>query len=226
MALDIISKNLGLTDTEHFFENTKSTFIWDLDGTIIDSYEIIVDSLHQVVKDCNAPYAYQEIYDYVKSKSVNAFIELLSIRCNLDKHQLKSRYSEISNQRKSELKSMRNAEYILNYLHQDGVKNFIYTHKGKSTAEVLDNLNLTSFFTEVVTSEYGFERKPQPQGIHYILDKYKLNADTVFYVGDRQIDADCAKNAGVKSIVLADNPNSNLVGDYLITDFKQLVDFI
>ena len=204
----------------------KSTFIWDLDGTIIDSYEIIVDSLLQVVEGCNLPYTYLEIYNYVKSKSVNAFIELLSTRCNHDKYQLKSQYSEISNQRSNELTCIRNAEYILNYLHQNGVKNFIYTHKGKSTAQVLDNLNLTPFFTEVVTSEHGFERKPHPQGIHHILDTYQLNADTVFYVGDRQIDADCAKNAGVKSIVLADDLNSNLVGDNLITDLKQLVDFI
>lgn len=204
----------------------KSTFIWDLDGTIIDSYEIIVDSLLQVVKECNLPYTYQEIYDFVKSKSVSAFIELLSTRCNHDKHQLKSRYSKISYLRTNEVKCIRNAEYILNYLQQNGAKNFIYTHKGKSTAQVLDNLNLTTFFTEVVTSEYRLERKPHPQGIHYILDKYKINADTVFYVGDRQIDADCAKNAGVKSIVLADDSNSNLIGDYLITDLKQLVDVI
>ncbi|GGP15571.1 HAD-IA family hydrolase [Oceanobacillus neutriphilus] len=204
----------------------KNSFIWDLDGTIIDSYEIIVDNLAIVAGQCHLSYSQKEIYQYVKSKSVNAFIGLMANSSDYDKHQLKTLASNLNNQRAGEIKCIPHAAYVLDYLYQNNIQNFIYTHKGKSTAHVLENLNLTQFFKEVITSEYGFERKPHAQGIEYIVDKYKLNKDAVFYVGDRQIDADCAQNAGVKSIILTDDSDSSLSGDYMIRDLKELVSFM
>jgi len=204
----------------------KHSFIWDLDGTIIDSYEIIVENLATVAEQLNLTYSRNEIYQFVKSKSVRAFFDVLSDRSDYDKDQIKKMASEINDQRADDIKSIPHAAYVLDYLNQHNIQSFIYTHKGKSTAHVLENLNLTQFFKEVVTSEYGFERKPHAQGIEYIIDKYKLNKDAVFYVGDRQIDADCARNAGVKSIILTDDSDNSLSGDYLIKDLKELVNFI
>lgn len=204
----------------------KNSFIWDLDGTIIDSYEIIVENLAIVADRLHLSYSHKEIYQYVKSKSVSAFIEVLSDQSDYDKNQIKKMASGLNDQRADEIKCIPHAAYVLDYLYQNNIQSFIYTHKGQSTAHVLDNLNLTQFFKEVVTNEYGFERKPHAQGIEYIIDKYKLNKDTVFYVGDRQIDADCARNAGVKSIILTDDWDSSLSGDYMIRDLKELVNFI
>ncbi|MBR3483981.1 MAG: HAD-IA family hydrolase [Lachnospiraceae bacterium] len=56
-------------------------------------------------------------------------------------------------------------------------------------------------FNEIVTSQSGFARKPEPDGINYFIDKYNLNRKNVYYVGDRTIDMDCAKNAGVNGIL-------------------------
>ena len=204
----------------------KNSFIWDLDGTIIDSYQVIVDSLMIVAEKCRLSFSRPYIYQYVKSTSVNAFIELLADQSNYDKDQLKRMHSEMSNQRTNEIKCIPHAEYILDYLYRHNIQNFIYTHKGKSTAQVLENLNLSHFFTEAVTSEYGFERKPHAKGIEYIIDKYNLNKKNVFYVGDRQVDADCAKNAGVSSITLADNSGISVSGDYTVKNLKELVNFI
>lgn len=49
----------------------------------------------------------------------------------------------------------------------------------------------------------GFERKPHPQGIFYLLEKYHLDRDRTYYIGDRRLDVEVAENAGIKSINLA-----------------------
>ncbi|MBP5414837.1 MAG: HAD-IA family hydrolase [Lachnospiraceae bacterium] len=86
-------------------------------------------------------------------------------------------------------------------LSDRGDKHYVFTHRGKSTESVLKQLDIYDVFDEIVTSQSGFARKPEPDGINYFVDKYDLNRKNVYYVGDRTIDMDCAKNAGVNGIL-------------------------
>ena len=53
---------------------------------------------------------------------------------------------------------------------------------------------------EILTMEDGFKRKPDPEAINYLVDKYNLNKNFTYYVGDRHLDIDSANNAGIRSI--------------------------
>ena len=86
-------------------------------------------------------------------------------------------------------------------MKKQGARHFVYTHRGKTTDAVLNNLGLSECFTEVVTSQNGFARKPAPDALLYLMDKYRLDPKSTFYVGDRTIDMDCARNAGVRGIL-------------------------
>ena len=56
-------------------------------------------------------------------------------------------------------------------------------------------------FEEIITGADGFERKPSPEALQYLMAKHNLSqADTV-YVGDRTLDVECAQNAGISSIL-------------------------
>ena len=46
--------------------------------------------------------------------------------------------------------------------------NFIYTHKGITTLEVLKNNGLIDYFDEIITSDNGFKRKPSPEALRYL----------------------------------------------------------
>ena len=67
---------------------------------------------------------------------------------------------------------------------------------------MLEETGLAPFFEEVVSVADGFPRKPAPDGLDYLVDKYGLDRRRTYYVGDRDVDARCAKNAGVGSILL------------------------
>lgn len=102
--------------------------------------------------------------------------------------------------------------------------NFLLTHRGKSTIELLKYYDIYKYFTECVTKEYNFERKPKPDAIHYLIEKYKLNKDEVILVGDRKIDIETAINANVCSTYVKFNKNEKDldIANYNITNLKEL----
>ena len=65
----------------------------------------------------------------------------------------------------------------------------------------MEKLGVKHFFTEIVTSESGFQAKPSGEGVEYLTEKYGLQKEKTAYVGDRTLDVYCAKNAGVKAIL-------------------------
>ena len=101
-----------------------------------------------------------------------------------------------------------------------GAVHFVYTHRGRTTAPVLEHLGLDRFFKEVVSSLNGFPRKPAPDALLYLLEKHRLERDRVYYVGDRTLDVDCAKSAGVRSVLYS--PSGAGTADYVIRDLLDI----
>ena len=52
-----------------------------------------------------------------------------------------------------------------------------------------------------MTSGYGCRPKPSGDGVRYLVEKYGLDPDRTWYVGDRSLDVLCAKDAGVKALL-------------------------
>ena len=100
-----------------------------------------------------------------------------------------------------DIKPVKHASEILEYLEKEGIPNYVYTHKGAFTEEVLKNIGLFDFFEEIFTGNDGFPKKPDPAAVNYLVQKHRLEKDSSFYVGDRTIDILCADNAGIRSIL-------------------------
>lgn len=200
-------------------------FIWDLDGTLLDSYGIIVNSLYEVYKEKGAEIDKQEILKEVIGESVSSFIMKMEKRFGIPFDDLKDRYSYISGNEKLNIKAMNNAKEVLEYLQSKNIRNFVFTHRGVTTETVLKNIGIYDYFEEIVTSLNKFKRKPDPEGINYLINKYNLDKDRTYYVGDRKIDIDCANNAGIKSIMFIPNESvANKTGKetIIINDLLEL----
>lgn len=208
---------------------SKIAFIWDLDGTLLDSYGIIVDSLHQVYSERGAKISKEEILKEVISVSVGHFIAKMEEEFSIPFEELKERYSYLSEKRKFDIKPIPHSKEILEYLKNKGILNYVFTHRGITTESVLKNIGLFDYFDEIVTSLNGFSFKPSPQGIDYLVNKYNLDRNNTYYVGDRSIDIGCANNAKVKSIMFI--PSTSVASPtgketYIIKDLldiKQIV---
>ena len=204
-------------------------FIWDLDGTLIDSYEIIVDSLYQIYKEKGFDIDKKEILDDVINESVSFFIMKMEARFGVPFDDLKDRYSVISHNAKDNIKAMSHAKEILKFIKDNNIPNFVFTHRGVTTESVLKNIGIYEYFDEIVTSQSGFPRKPSPEGLNYIVNKYHLDKEHTYYVGDRKMDIMCAYNAHIKSIMyipLSSVAKATGKETYLIKDLLQIKDII
>ena len=176
-------------------------FIWDLDGTLLDSYGVIVDSLYQIYLEKGAKIDKKEIFHDVINESVSYFIMKMEKRFGIPFDDLKDRYSIISHNAKGNIKAMKNAKEILKFIKDNNIPNYVFTHRGVTTESILKDLGIYEYFDEIVTSLHGFERKPSPAGINYFVEKYNLDRNNTYYVGDRPMDILCADNAHIKSIM-------------------------
>lgn len=203
--------------------------IWDLDGTLLDSYGIIVDSLHKIYYEKGIELDKKEIMNIVINESVSSFIKKMEIKYGVPFDDLKDRYSYISGGQKLNIKAMDHSKEILEYLNSKNIKNYVFTHRGVTTEVVLKNIGLYDYFSDMITSLDNFARKPSPDGLNYLVDKHHLDRDNTYYVGDRPMDILCAKNAHIKSILYLPNKSvAKLTGKetYVVKDLLDIKDII
>ncbi len=183
----------------------KNAVIWDLDGTLLDSYGVIVSSLYEIYLEKGIKLDKQEILYDVINESVSFFINKMEQKYGIPFDELKDRYSVISGKEKGNIKLMEHAPEILEILKKNNITSYVLTHRGTTTESVLTNLGIYSYFDEIVTSLYKFKRKPDPEGLNYLINKYQLDKEHTYYIGDRPMDIICANNAHVKSIMFIPN---------------------
>jgi len=82
----------------------------------------------------------------------------------------------------------------------DGGRNFLVSHRNAQVLTILEKTGLSSYFTEVVTSENGFARKPNPESMLYLKHKYAIRNGLV--IGDREIDKEAGQAAGFDTLLV------------------------
>ncbi len=63
--------------------------------------------------------------------------------------------------------------------------------------QILVHLNSDRFFDAVIGGDTFKTRKPDPEGMHFLLDRYSLKPEQVLMVGDSALDIETGKKAGV-----------------------------
>ena len=178
-----------------------NAYIWDLDGTLLDSYAVIVAGAAKTAAAAGLVDPVDEVLKAVKQGSVTGYLKDISIRSGMTFEELLARYRLYSHELDDRITLIDGAEETLEKLRHTGAVHYVYTHRGNSSEPILERLGILRFFREVVTSEYGFSPKPSGEGIRYLLGKYRLDPAQTWYVGDRTLDVFCAKDAGVRALL-------------------------
>ena len=200
-------------------------FIWDMDGTLIDSYTAIVSTIKEIFEALGVELDPAEIRQHVTKYSVGSYIDMVEKRTGRSVSQMSDLFSRIEEEKNREITLIRNVAEILDHLGRHGHRNFVFTHRGPSTFEILKRCGIEDCFTEIVTKLNGFPRKPEPDGLIYLIEKYGLDRESTFYVGDRFIDMECAANAGIGGILYRPEGSfTDPIGTekYIIKDFLEM----
>ena len=178
----------------------KTAFIWDLDGTLLDSYEAILSGIEETFGQFSIPYDREKVREFILKFSVQDLLEQVAEERKLDVEVLNQVRAQSLAEKNAQVVLMPGAREMLGWADETGIQQFVYTHKGDNAFAILRDLGLESYFTEILTSQSGFARKPSPEAATYLLDKYQLNPDNTYYIGDRTLDVEFTQNSGIQSL--------------------------
>ena len=202
------------------------SFIWDMDGTLVDSYPAIVSATQAACLEYGLSFSADYIHEAIIRTSVGAFLENICAEKDMDPIPVKARFNQLNDANISAILPVLHAEETLRSLTTAGHSCFVYTHRGASCQKILEQTGLIPYFKEIVTALDGFPRKPDPAAILYLIDKYSLSPESCYYVGDRSLDIEAANNAGIKSILYLD-PSSPIEATgqetYVVSDLIDIV---
>ena len=194
-------------------------YIWDFDGTLFDTYEFLTQSMCRALKENGVNADYNHVSKLIKI-SVTDVVQYYSTQYDIPFEKISKAYKKFSHNFDYNLiKPFKEIPSIIKFIANNGGQNFIYTHRGESIDVILDYYDLKKYFVEIVDSTNNFPRKPNPQGAEYLIDKYELEKDNTLFVGDREIDILCGKNANVKTCYY--NEDICDVADYNIDNWNE-----
>ncbi|MEK3889723.1 HAD hydrolase-like protein [Bacillus sp. FSL K6-3431] len=163
--------------------------LWDLDGTIFDTYPAILNSFCAVHEEALGKAVDRvEALRWLKRTSKEAFA-----------------HYGISEDFRDRFKELDHAGAEAGSPPFEGIKtilstaevNVIVTHRTRaSTNELLEKWGLLKYFVEIVSpDDDGYPRKPDIAAYKYLHEKYELD----WAIGDRALDLIPAKAVGMKT---------------------------
>ena len=178
----------------------ETAFIWDLDGTLLDSYEAILSGIEETYAQFSIPFDKEKVRAFILKYSVQDLLMQVAEERGLDVDRLNQVRAQSLSEKNAQVILMPGAREVLAWANQQGIQQFVYTHKGDNALTILRDLGLDVCFTEILTSQSGFARKPSPEAATYLISKYHLKPECTYYIGDRLLDIEFALNSGIKSL--------------------------
>jgi phosphoglycolate phosphatase-like HAD superfamily hydrolase len=176
-------------------------FIWDLDGTLLDSYGVITSSAVDTLKEHGIAADADELLRYMKNRSLSSWLRKASAEYGIPFERLLGRYGEITHGRDDLITLAPGAAETLRGIREAGGTNYVYTHRGDSTFRILERLGILGEFADLVTSRDGFAPKPSGDGVRELIRRHGLDPRETCYIGDRPMDIFCARDAGVTAVL-------------------------
>lgn len=176
-------------------------YLWDFDGTLFHTYPHITHSLLKALGRFGIREDAPEVMKELK-KSVSEAVTCYSQKYGLTYEALRKVYDEIENGvPEVPVLPYPDTRPFLEAVQKNGGQHFLYTHRNETALRFLKEQGFDAYFTGMVTSLDDFPRKPAPDAILYLLQTYRLEPSATVMVGDRDLDLDAAKNAGISGIL-------------------------
>jgi phosphoglycolate phosphatase len=176
--------------------------VFDLDGTLIDSYEAILECLNLV----RETYGKEPVSLEECRRLVGHGLASLVARAIGEEHAdagvrlFRERYAIVGPEKTSLLPE---ADAVTAALAARGVPMAIASNKPSAfSRQLADALGIGSRFASVVGPDSGFPPKPDPAMVHHALTVMGARPEETLFVGDMEVDVATAHAAGMKVAVV------------------------
>jgi phosphoglycolate phosphatase len=177
-------------------------FLFDLDGTIIEPQEGILNSIRHAAQKMGVEIpATTEMHQFIGPPIMDSFQSKLSLNYDdaMEAVSYFRKYYRTTGIHQHQLFPY--VEQLLINLKEKGYNLFVATSKPTVFAnEILKGHRLDSLFTEIVGCNLDNSRSDKTEIIDYIVKKYKLDISETVMIGDTKYDIIGAQNHQMKSI--------------------------
>ena len=180
----------------------RIVFVFDLDGTLIDSVELHAKAFKYAVKTLGYK-NYNELYKKFK-KFIGRSLEdiVKTIIKGIDEKEIKKirkLKDEYVLKNLGKIKLKKRVVKILMYIKSLNFPVALFTSSTKEfTYKVLKKFGLEKYFDYIITKEDVKKHKPNPEGLIKISKKFRTK--NVVFIGDSKFDKIAAKKAKFKFI--------------------------
>ena len=201
-------------------------YLFDLDGTLLDSAQDICGAVQQVLDVTDAPpVTFEFLKSYVGRHLLDLFIDIFPHYSPKQIDQLIQQYRAVYPARGHKLTRMYPG--VMEGLTALPGRKSIATTKGTaSTRLILEQFGLAGYFDHVQGTD-GFPCKPAPDVIFNALNALGAAASECLMVGDSATDMEAGRRAGVKTCAVRygyGNPEdlARFEPDFWIEDLREL----
>lgn len=210
--------------------NQIRTMLFDLDGTILDTNELIIRSFLESLKG-SVPEGFGR--EYIIPSMGQPLGDQMKLFSGLeDVSHLVAAYREINLRLHDELvKPFENVIEVLEKLHKDGIQIGVVTTKIRLTTEKgLKFVGIYDYVDAIITIDDVTNAKPHPEPVQKALAMLNADPSSTIMVGDSTVDMQSAVAAGVTAVGVAWSLKGGQVlkdagAAYVIDDMRELYAF-
>ena len=183
------------------FAGVRHAF-WDFDGTLLDSYPAMVRAFVAGAADHGIAVTEDRALTLMK-ENLRYCCEVIGGENGVAADELIAAFRRHEQEELQRgLPPVEGISEALKKLHEAGVKHYVATHRDLQCRELLEKAGLAQYFTGYATSEDKLPRKPAPDMLLHLMDRYHLAAAECVMIGDRPLDTEAGINAGIRSVLL------------------------
>lgn len=211
--------------------------IFDLDGTLTDTLDSLVYSVNGTLQEMGLPeISREQCRQFVGNGARRLIEESLIAAGDQGASRIEEgmeRYGRIFGANcMYQVVPYEGIRDLLKALRDQGIQLAVLSNKPhQQTVDVVRTIFGEDVFDHVQGQCDAIPRKPDPAGIHYILEKMGISAEECLYIGDSEVDIATGRAAGVKSVGVEwgfrDRETLEEAGaEYIISVPDQLLQFV
>ncbi len=205
--------------------------IFDLDGTLVDAYPGIHESLNEMLRGLHLP---EVDLPTVKRRVGRGVVNLVqqSVPAEMVERGLQLFHRSYDKTHLNGTFLLPDVVETLEELRKRNIALGIASNKpAEFTRNILKQLELEEYFRRCEGPHGDIQPKPHPSMLQSIMNAFGTSPAETLYVGDMTLDAETAKNAGVPLALIATGGHEReelgkAGSDYLLNRFSDLVGIV
>ena len=215
----------------------KKLFIFDLDGTLVDTAPDFKNSINYMLNELNeSEVSLEEIRNWV-GYGARELIRRTVVDKNIPhdeqriEEMLKIFLLHYTHNIDDDSVLFNNVKNVLEFLKNNGIKLAVCTNKMERLSNILlEKLNVLHMFDYLVGGDSLSKSKPDPFPLLNICEKLNTETSDSIMIGDSVTDLNAGKGAGMPVVLVSygytDNKDIYNEADLVINDFSQLKELV